>query len=249
MSRFSPRKSYECPHCTAHFSQCGVASFNNFGTTRWSDGFDNNWILLADRKFGRCPHCNKQIWLNDCATVPTIHRPSPPPDQPSTPEPSSLFQRLSAWLSRSRTQEDLLSQMLALSKRNDSDHMITPELDDYQEAIATQPLSPEREMHLRKRMLWLSNDHQRYPHRQPKLSAIERENNLLAIAALCSGQDDQRDWCLHGEVLRLLGRFEDALDVLNQGKDFDSESAKAISEFALQSQDQVQVIWRSEPPF
>lgn len=246
MSRFAPPQACRCQSCAGYFSRRGIASFNDFGATRWSDGFINIWIFAGDKSFGRCPVCNALVWVADCATQTVI---------PSRPRPISTVKRLLARITGDR--QGLLAAEQAWidcpAEIRDCDPMVTPGLDDYREAISAEPLSPEREIYVRERILWRSNDHQRNGNAdesgsQPRISSAEREQNLIALDALFTELGDERDWCLHGEVLRLLGRFDEALTTLAR-ETTNPERAAMISRFARQGSNEVQVVWRSEFPF
>jgi len=239
MTRYAPPNACRCQSCGGYFSRRGIASFSTFGATRWSDGFINTWTIASDQNLGRCPTCKALLWPPDYATEMSI---------PSRPRPISAFKRFMARLTGDR--QGILSAEQAWfdcpAAIRDCNPMLISGLDDYREALSVLTLSPQREIYVRKQILWRSNDHQRHldgENRYPKqyLSSSERIQNLLALDALFSDLGDERDWLLHGEVLRLLGRFDEALTTLAR-ESKNPEMAGKIANFAhLRSKD-VQVV-------
>lgn len=253
MSRFSPPSIYLCPCCTETFSRSGVASFSDFGCTRWSDGYANIWILEQTTSFGRCPTCKDLIWLDDCQRVKQDTNQAVASQPRPKQKPFSALQRILFRLKGGK--HDLFESDLwvqAQTKLSSSASLVAPLLDDYRETLSDpSSLTIERELFLRRHLFWRGNDHQRQGNDgtatcAPKLSHDERVQNLSALDALCTKLNTERDWILHGEVLRLLGRFDEAVAALENVDESEKNTAQKIISFAKQKSIEVQEVWRSE---
>jgi len=94
---------------------------------------------------------------------------------------------------------------------------------DFLDALAAlSPYAEDREIYLRRRLWWISNDHHRFrvdgtpTESQPVLTPTEARNNILRLLALL--ENDFSKQVERGELLRQLGRFDEAIAVLKAVK-------------------------------
>ena len=94
------------------------------------------------------------------------------------------------------------------------------EHDDMQRAVDTTAHSLAREIYLRRRIWWDSNDHERIRgdgtlvSNEPLTSEANRHQNMARLLALLEEADDAP--MQRVDLLRMLGRFDEAISLLKK---------------------------------
>lgn len=132
----------------------------------------------------RCPHCSRLVWLDHLPTVTYESR------------PGCLTSVLRLW-----------------SRGREEPCLPPPTLSDCWEAVKQTDLEPFRLRYLRQRIWWLSNDPRRRDPAGP-LPEQREQDNLLAYLELLQATTDNSSCYQRVEVLRHLGRFEEAIQAL-----------------------------------
>ena len=114
----------------------------------------------------------------------------------------------------------------------------TPSRNDYFALLAKGLADPKKERYLRLRAWWAGNDERRTEASEIPLSSIETAN-LIALAQMLHESDD-RDLLQKAEVMRELGRFDDALLLLATSEsDKIAQAVTIIKNLALHRDPQV----------
>jgi hypothetical protein len=101
----------------------------------------------------------------------------------------------------------------------------TPSFDDYLAVLSGGRTIPEQERYVRLRAWWAGNDPRRNGTREMPLSSREA-SNLTAFATLLD-DSDLHDIVMKAEVMRELGRFDEARMLL--GKSIDDRMSQAVA--------------------
>lgn len=163
----------------------------------------------------RCSVCAALFWLEDIEPVGIM---------PDAPRPISRFKR--AWLRWRGDPQGLLygeeEWGRAMASWGQARYIGSVKFDDVMYVLArSKGISRHRLLWLRKRIWWGLND--RYRSRQdgspiPDVptwpQALERSNMEAILAMLREGDGHSTDMIEQGELLRLLGRFDEAIAVL-----------------------------------
>lgn len=247
MTRLLSPEVVACPVCDACLLRPRVASFNTFGSTRWSDGYQDMIVVFIAPRLAKCPSCTQPFWPEDARSLGQM---------PATPRPMGCLMRLVKRLAGDPGGH--LAAMRARSKMPLAWHtaraLIPANASDWQAILAqTDSLMPERELIARRHLWWCHNDAFRTDdaahetaQTQPAGVALEREANLHRLLALHEGAtpcDAQR--LEHGEVLRNLGQFEAACAVLAQVAGQHQADALALAALADAGDPHPRVLWRS----
>ena len=118
----------------------------------------------------------------------------------------------------------------------------------------TSALTPEREMLARRQLWWWGNDHLRINRdgkpisNKPKLDDQQIRGNLEALYKLCAAEEKPNRIAM-GEMLRELGRFDEALAMLDSTEDDGENKVSLIIECARQKDFVVREVWRSQYDF
>lgn len=213
MTRLAPPTLYQCPACAGYFKHCALRSlFFDDAVPQWSDGKNGNWWARESGSVGRCPSCASIVWIEDAEPVMVA---------PSEPLPIGPLAR--AWHrmtgdKRGRLREErewhALPNGLQHAQRIGGLH----HAHDLIEAIQALPRDAhDREIHLRRRLWWSSNDHLRGQHdcahsALPGVAEEVAHANVRRLLELFQHVPDEQ--VARGELLRQLGRFDEAVAVL-----------------------------------
>lgn len=213
MTRYSAPIIHQCPACVGHFKRHALTSMHfHAGVSDWSDGKSGHWWASASGSVGRCPVCSTSVWIEDAVEV--MHLPRHTPTMVGL---DRLWHRMTGDCN-GRLREVLEWEALPVALRNAESFRWLSEADDFITALTDrQPQSRERELHLRVRLWWALNDHHR--HDSSSSSAARRvmqrsiaRPNMLRILELI--EDNPTAQVTRGELLRQLGRFDEAVAVL-----------------------------------
>lgn len=190
-----------------------MASINTYDVRAWSDGYSSNWALNSMSALAHCPGCHGVFWYADAKRLGLL---------PREPRPMNRFTRLYAKLTgdkQGRLAEQAVWCSIPLEAKN-AQRTILPELPDLLLALKDAAhLTPAREASVRRTIWWRSSDHQRFrtdgtPVKDaPVLSDAAAKENLLALLQLHESAIVE-DPVEKAEILRQLGRFDEAIDLL-----------------------------------
>lgn len=213
MTRFSPPIIHRCPACAGYFKRYALISLFFDDVTVWSDGKSGQWWANASGSVGRCPECTGIVWLVDANEIMRA---------PYKPRPISPLVRVWHRLTGDRggrLRDEREWDSLPAGIRNAEQFDGLKCADDFIEALAALPPDAvDREKHLRQRLWWASNDHLRVLDSeagaapQPAVAEeIARANAQRLVELL---EHDPKEQVARGELLRQLGRFDEAVEVL-----------------------------------
>lgn len=190
-----------------------MESIHIYGAIDWSDGYTSSIGIRSGSDIGVCPYCEGMFWVEDAKQLGILHH---EPESTSWP-----------WLKR------------ATSRLNKADSAIMKREKDWRDipdswyftADVGQPRgrellwglkngvadTPEREWRLRQKLWWIGNHrHRGYPLRSPMDSEQLCENLLSLMSQVSLEVDAEKRALTQAELLRQLGRFDDALAILDQ---------------------------------
>jgi hypothetical protein len=215
MTRFARPTLHQCPACAGYFERFVLASFHFYDDVpEWTDGKNGQWWAGAGAPVGRCPACCNVVWLDDAIAV------MPSPQEPSKVGPAArIWHRMTGdkrGMLRDERKWALLSRSIKEAKSIDR----LERTDDFMEALAALPDDDTdgREVYPRRRLWWASSDHQRVrvdgllAASSPTVAAAPALANRLRLLELI--EHDPEEQVARGEVLRQLGRFDEAVAVL-----------------------------------
>jgi hypothetical protein len=184
-----PDQIIACPHCQGLAKYMTLMSGNTFGASVWTDGKQIAPMLPRSPAVVRCRHCKRFYWLASAEEVGTLVRWG---GDGSHVDPT--------WTSVEEVEE--------------------PSEEEYYAAIEGNLASDRRqERFLRIFAWWRGNDPLRERLSTGVASVTTRPNawrrNLEALAELLN-EDDENDLVMKAEVLRELGEFGAAIDVLSR---------------------------------
>jgi hypothetical protein len=227
MTRFAPPMAIACPHCDGNLLKSQLASFSSRSIRSWTDGetdigYDNAFAPLM-----RCPLCQKCFWKSDARKLGEL---------PLQPRPMSRFEVWYAKLSGDK--EGKLAEQEAWnnipSALRDAPHTDIPDFSDWLELLQdSAKLRPEREVIVRRKVWRTSNDHLRLrsdglPCRPvPALTENEATENRLALLTLHENGSTTNP-TERAELLRQLGRFNEAIQVLKSAAEEERKTPLAI---------------------
>lgn len=248
MTRFAPPLSLNARNAAIQCFDAGWASFNDFGAMGWSDGDTSIWGLNAITQLGKCPWCQSVFWLDDAEKIGILPRESPP---------INGFMRFILRLTGDKYRELERERQWQETPEEwkSAKHVDFPTIDDYWTALENKnALTSAREMLLRRQLWWKGNDHLRLYRdgkpcsSEPKLTDHQIRGNLEALYGLCAAVE-KPDHIELAEMLRELGRFDEALAMLESSEAGDNDKASLIAGFARQKDSVVREVWRSEYDF
>lgn len=227
MTSYSPPSVHPCPGCNAFFLRRRFRTINFYGTRDWSDSVPT--ALWRQEPLVRCDACAALFWLNDIESVGAM------------PEMPRSMGRLSrAWMrwrgdpeGRLRDEEEWLQAQalwgsaLYIGKVN---------FDDVVYVLArSRGVSRDQLLWLRKRIWWDLNDRYRSQFDGSPLLDVpiwpvtaERSNMEAILDILRNGEDQPGSMIQQGELLRLLGRFDEAIAVLKAVPPDGHSEARAV---------------------
>lgn len=213
MTSYSSPSVHICPGCGAFFLRRRLRSANFFGARDWSDGVPTMW--WQQEPLVRCDACAALFWLDDVEAVGVM---------PERPAPVGWLTR--AWLrwfgdpqGRMQKLEEWIETMKSWGSAR---YIGKVNFDDVVHVLArSKGVSIGRILWLRKRIWWDLND--RYRKRVDGLpysgvpvwpTAAERRNMEVILDMLQGGEAHPMSMIQQGELLRLLGRFDEAVAIL-----------------------------------
>jgi len=213
MTRFAPPQVRACLGCGAPFLHYPIQSISFCGRVDWSDGAPTAW--WGREPLVKCESCAALFWFDDTVAIDTFTD-EPRPIGPIArilarlrSDPDGLLRFEREWIDRS----NLWKGARSIGKVN---------FEDVRFVLANaEGVSLSKILWLRRRIWWQLNDRYRersdgtpYPN-VPTLPAHEELANMEALLALLVHADtEERDMVQVGELLRLLGRFDEAIAVL-----------------------------------
>lgn len=213
MTRFAPPAVYKCPSCGSLFTWARFASFRPMGAgTTWSDGGEAESGLVDMCSVIGCPECSIILWTDDYDPVGILPR--------KPPEVGPLARVIAKWngdkhghLNAEQTWRDVPAEWKVVEPGRP-----LRELSVDSKIELAHMLSHSRGLFLRRHLWWLSNDHERVLddgtrcRREPAMSNTAREENMMALLELLEANDQAP--ILRVELLRMLGRFDEAIALL-----------------------------------
>lgn len=223
MTRFSAPDVHQCPACDSYLLWSNMMSFNTFGDRmRWSDGCMPFSGMLTSCKTACCPTCRAVLWKDDLAVLGVL-RPAPRPV-------CRLARQWARWFGDKRGYLRREAEWQAIPDEwKVAGHNQCMKYADMQHAVATQDAA--RELFLRRRIWWETNDHQRSRSdgervaTEPVAPEADRRANMLRMIALLEAASDGLDE--RAELLRNLGQFDAAIALLTSGAAEISSSSSA----------------------
>ncbi len=248
MTSFARPYVLRCPSCGGLLFQHRLASFNDFGAMGWSDGYTSIWGLNAVSQLGKCPWCSSVFWLDDAEKIGVLPREAAPKSWVMR-----LILRLTGdkhgELERERKWQETPEEWKSAK------YVDYPTVDDYWAALEnTNTLTPAREILVRRRLWWWGNDHLRIGRdgtpwsSKPELSNQQIRSNLETLYDLCVTAE-KPDRAEIAEILRELGRFDEAIAMIESSEVDSDNKASVIAESARQKDPVVREVWRSEYDF
>jgi hypothetical protein len=217
MTRLSAPTLYQCPACAGYFTRSVLTSLHFYDDVpEWSDGMNGQWWAGMGAPVGRCPACSKVVWVDDATAV------MPAPCKPC---PIGAVARL--WYrvtgdskGRLRDERDWIALPREIKEADRIDGLRSAR--DLLDALAALlPDAWDREIYVRRRLWWATNDHIRFFKdgsrvvEVPVAAEVDRRENMLRMIemheAAGSGLAER------AELLRQLGQFDDAIRLLTSG--------------------------------
>lgn len=210
------------------------ASINSFGiSSRWSDGYTSMPLVSETARLAYCPGCNLTYWLEDATKLGVV-----PSVDKKTPSQSGWLSRI---FRKSHDNSDQASvahvewQGLFPPRYHKS-----PRPADLLLAVLREEwTNTERELYLRTRLWWLGNHGQRGQRTVSPMNEAQTEANMLRLLVLHQAAPTlDQDAETIAELLRQMGRFDEAVTVLKGRRDA-SATAAAIEDAAASEKIQV----------
>ena len=213
MTRFATPSVHTCPGCTTFFLRPRFRSVNFYGGQDWSDATPTMW--WRQQPLVRCKACAALFWMDDAESVGVM------PDTPATIGP--LTRKWLHWRGdpegRLQSEEDWST---AKTLWGNAHHIGSVNFDDVAYVLArSKGVSRDRILWLRNRIWWGLNDRYRVRSDGSPSSnlprwpvAVERTNMEVILDMLQDGEPQSWRMIQQVELLRLLGRFDEAVTVL-----------------------------------
>ncbi len=211
MTRFAAPLVISCPHCHAPLLERQLASFTNYGSVSWSDGYMSTITFCHTGSIAKCEECNNVFWRDDARELGRMV------ERPMTLEFSWIKRLVHRCLGSYPTHfgnEEAWRNLPSSWKR--AIETVPPAQQDLVAALASGFAdTPERERYLRTRLWWAGNDPDRgYTRDSPFTPEQARENMTRLLALYRALPEEDRCAMREGELLRELGRFEEAAGIL-----------------------------------
>ena len=183
-----PDQIIACPKCKGLAKYMTLMSGNTFGLRVWTDGKQVAPMLPRPPAVVKCRHCQECYWLSEAEEVGLVDQWSEKGKQVNP-----------TWAAADEVQE--------------------PTEEEYYRALASGlATTPEQERNLRVFAWWRSNDASRgepgAPVRRVTRGSAKRRETLEVLARLLD-EGDESDCLMKAEVLRELGKFEAAKQILS----------------------------------
>jgi hypothetical protein len=192
MTTPGPDEIFSCPHCKTILKRWTIGSGNTFGSTLWSDAKLVAPMLPQAVRVTRCPSCRKTFFVEDAEQLGTD------------------------WRYRA-----FGSEREPVPKEWEEASMVEgADADDLQDAIG-QTTDSDRLRFLRMELWHKHNNPLREePRKRSRSSPAGFVENLEALALLMD-EGDVQDRLVKAEIWRELGRFDEAVNLLQDvPKDF-----------------------------
>ena len=213
MTSYSSPTVHPCPGCDVFFLRRHLRTANFYRTQDWSDAKPT--MFWRQEPLVRCDACAALFWLDDIDDVGIL---------PANPKAMGRLERLWSYFrgdrqGRLREHEDWASLPGAWKSAT---YIGRANFDDVAYVLArSESVTRDQLLWLRQRVWWGLNDRYR---RAPDGSALpdvpswpeadERGNMEAILDMLKDGECSGRSMIQQGELLRLLGRFDEAVAVL-----------------------------------
>lgn len=217
MTRLSRPTLYQCPACAGYFTRSVLISLHFYDDVpEWSDGMNGQWWAGMGAPVGRCPACSKVVWVDDATAIMSA---------PCKPLPIGAFARL--WYrvtgdSKGRLRDEggwvALPQEIKEADRLDGLQCARDLLDALAGLL---PDAGDREIYVRRRLWWATNDHIRFFEdgsrvvEVPVAPEADRRANMLRMIEIHEAAGSRL--AERAELLRQLGQFDDAIRLLTSG--------------------------------
>lgn len=245
MTSYAQPMVIQCPKCRSCLHRRRLRSFNDFGAMGWSDGHNSIFGLNSISQLGRCAYCGKVFWLDDLEVLGVL---------PKEGTRIGSVSRIYHWITRDSDgvlERERIWNATPWEWKN-AKPAETPDFFDLKTALADKDsLTPEREVLVRRNLWFHGNDHLRLnrdgkPLRnKPRMSEDDTRQNMLVLLSLVE-QGLDSPTTEKGEILRELGRFDEAIAALTGIEGDYKEQADLIAGFARSGDAVVREIWRSE---
>lgn len=214
MTCFAPPDLHKCPACAGYFQRDVLVSFHYYDDMpEWSDGMSGQWWAGASAPVGRCPACCRIVWIDDAIAVMQA------PMEPGKIGPIGRLWHRVTGDKRGRLRDERKWALLPTGIKQAKSIERLECADDFIEALAALPAADDdgREVYLRRRLWWASSDHLRGDHdgacvALPSVTEEMAHANMQRLLALI--EHDPKAQVTRGELLRQLGRFDEAVEVL-----------------------------------
>jgi hypothetical protein len=215
-----PNLIKQCHHCQKPIAEPTIISGNTFGETVWTDGKRDAIMLPVTPWLVKCPHCRRLLWLDEASQLGE--------EQP--------FREDSDW-----------PEAKGYLELSEQDYLATIEMEcaDSRQKVSYVRLrawcsylyhSPKYKRHankmryIRMRAWWAANDRVRHHDSggPAPLSEKARRNMEAILGSLSEKDEHQR--LMKAELLRELGRFEEAERLLS--RKYSAEVQRAVQRIA-----------------
>lgn len=228
MTRFSPPIVYQCPTCAGYFtrSTLGFMHYHD-DVPDWSDGRSGQWWARAGGPIGRCPACRIVVWIDDAKEVmPAPRKPLP------IGAVARVWHRMTGDRSGRLNDEREWNEVRREIKEAEQIDSLQGAQDFIEALTALSPHIRDREVYLRRQLWWALNDHRRLGadgmpmESKPAVTPAEAHANILRLLELF--EHDLKHQVERGELLRQLGRFDEAVAVLKAVRPDGYSEVKAV---------------------
>lgn len=210
MTSYAPPSVHVCPGCHAFFFRRRLRTINFDGIQEWSDHLPN--AFWHQPPLVRCSACAALFWLDDIETVGLM------PEQPRRP----IGWLTRVWLRwRGDPSGKLLDEVAwsdAMATWGRAQYIGDASFADVLYVLErSEGVARDRLLWLRKRIWWEWNNRYRGGRgiAIPRPPTTEERANMEAILdMLREGEGQPDELVLQGELLRLLGRFDEAIAIL-----------------------------------
>lgn len=187
----------KCFECSVIFKERAFGSGNTFGATYWTDGRMNAPMMVDDMSLAICPNCKTPVWLEELETVGS-----------TTP-----------WLSyfsdaEHQAEAEKENSEIAKLGATDAEFCLGLFSEDYYCLLKEGIKDPKKELYVRLQLWWEENDLRRESRCIFEMRE-EEVGNLQALIFLLDESDDHQ-LMMKAEALREIGKFEDAISILEK---------------------------------
>lgn len=206
-----------CPHCQQAFQAVLLPSFYIDSVRLWSDGYQesSDWNNAGADDWRPCPSCKRLMELSN-ARLTMRYEPKPPPRKPFISKLGNLFRK------KRPVADPLTLRNLSVAK------MIHPS--SIQEELDSFILPPATERRLR-RIEWLRWNHSQESNKPTHAWHAANMEHLLSLPT----ERTEESVLIRAELLRHLGRFEEALASIRSDRHVVSEKNRYVAELMTQA--------------